>query len=68
MSATFFLFVSAEFVSQEERRSYWFINSISNLIKHILLAIAFIIPNHKPRPLSERPFDDELFDYEEPAH
>ncbi len=68
MSATFFLFVSAEFVSQEERRSYWFINSISNLIKHILLTVAFIIPNHKPRPLSEQSYDDRIFDYEEPAH
>ncbi len=68
MSATFFLFVSAEFVSQEERRSYWFINSISNLIKHILLTVAFIIPNYKPRPLNERPYDDGLFDFEEPAH
>ncbi|WP_162915708.1 hypothetical protein [Paraflavitalea soli] len=65
MSATFFLFISAVFLSQEERAAYWFINLISNLIKNILLTIAFIIPNYKPRPLDERPFDDELF--EKPA-
>lgn len=67
MSATFFLFISAEFVSQEERRSYWFINSISNLLKNVLLAVAFIIPNYEPRPLAERPFNDELFEYDKPA-
>lgn len=67
MAATFFLFVSAEFVSQQERRSYWFINSISNILKNVLLAIAFIIPNYKPRPLEERPFSDELFEYDKTA-
>ncbi|MDF2189392.1 hypothetical protein [Paraflavitalea sp. CAU 1676] len=67
MSATFFLFIAAEFVSQEERRSYWFINSISNLLKHILLTIAFIIPNYKPQPTNERPFSDELFEFENSA-
>lgn len=64
MSATFFLFISAEFVSQQERLFYWFINSISNLIKNLLLTIAFIIPNYKPRPLDERPFNDELFEFD----
>ncbi|NII27118.1 hypothetical protein HB364_18665 [Pseudoflavitalea sp. X16] len=67
MAATFFLFISAEFVSQQERRSYWFINSISNILKNVLLAIAFIIPNYKPRPLEERPFSDELFEYDKTA-
>lgn len=62
MSATFFLFVSAEFLTQQERQKYWFINLISNLIKNLLLTIAFIMPNHKPSPLSERPYDDELFE------
>jgi hypothetical protein len=65
MSATFFLFVSAEFLTQQERAAYWFINLISNLIKNILLTIAFIMPNYKPRPLDERPYDEELF--EKPA-
>ncbi|WP_276481898.1 hypothetical protein [Paraflavitalea pollutisoli] len=60
-SATFFLFVSAEFLTQEERKAYWFINLISNIIKNLLLTIAFIIPNHKPQPISERRYDDELF-------
>lgn len=65
MSATFFLFVSAEFLTQQERAAYWFINLISNLIKNILLTIAFIMPNYKPQPLNERPYDEELF--EKPA-
>jgi hypothetical protein len=65
MSATFFLFISAQYFTQEERKAYWFINSISNVIKNILLAIAFIIPNYKPRPFNESPFDEELF--EKPA-
>ena len=67
MSATFFLFISAEFFTQQERQNYWFINSISNLIKNLLLAIAFIIPNYKPRPMDERPFNDALFEFEKPA-
>lgn len=67
MSATFFLFVSAEFVSQEERRSYWFINSISNIIKNVLISIAFIIPNYQPRPLMDRLLGDEMFEFEKPA-
>lgn len=62
MSATFFLFISSEYITQEERKAYWFINSISNVIKNILLAIAFIMPNYKPRPFNDRPFDDELFE------
>lgn len=60
-AATFFLFVSAEFLTQEERKAYWFINLISNIIKNLLLTIAFIIPNHKPQPISESRYDDELF-------
>lgn len=62
MSATFFLFISAQYFTQEERKAYWFINFISNVIKNILLAIAFIIPNYKPRPFNESPFDEELFE------
>jgi hypothetical protein len=65
MSATFFLFISAQYFTQEERKAYWFINFISNVIKNILLAIAFIMPNYKPRPFNESPFDEELF--EKPA-
>lgn len=65
MSATFFLFISTEYFTQEERKAYWFINFISNIIKHIFLTIAFIIPNYKPRAFDERSFDEELF--EKPA-
>lgn len=68
MSATFFLFVSAEFFTLEQRRAYWFINSISNLLKNILLTIAFIIPNYEARSVAERSsFTDEMFDFERPA-
>ena len=65
MSATFFLFISSEYITQEERKSYWFINSISNIIKNLLLAIAFIIPNYKPKPFTDFPYDEDLF--EKPA-
>jgi magnesium-transporting ATPase (P-type) len=62
MSATFFLFVSTQYFTQEERKAYWFINYISNIIKNLLLATAFIIPNPKPKPFADRPYDDELFE------
>ncbi|WP_315817569.1 hypothetical protein [Paraflavitalea speifideaquila] len=62
MAATFFLFVSTQYFTQEERKAYWFINYISNIIKNLLLATAFIIPNYKPKSFVDRPYDDELFE------
>jgi hypothetical protein len=62
MSATFFLFISTMYFTPEERKAYWFINYISNIIKNLLLAIAFIIPNYKPKPISDSPFDEEMFE------
>lgn len=61
MSAVFFLFISSEFFTTEERKAYWFINFISNIIKHILLASAFIMPNQKPKPTDQDLSYDELF-------
>lgn len=66
MSATFFLFISTQYFTQEERKTYWFINYISNIIKNLLLVIAFIIPNYKPKSLAERPYNDELFEFDRP--
>jgi hypothetical protein len=47
LSATLFLFISSMYLTLEERREYWFINSISNFLKNVLLSIAFMLPNHK---------------------
>lgn len=62
MSATFFLFISTQYFTQEERKAYWFINYISNIIKNALLAVAFIIPNYKPKSFADRPYDEGLFE------
>ena len=47
LSATLFLFISSMYLTLEERREYWFINSISNFLKNVLLSIAFMLPKHK---------------------
>lgn len=65
MSATFFLFISTVYFTQEERKAYWFINYFSNILKNLLLAIAFIIPNYKPKSFADHPYDEGLF--EKPA-
>lgn len=63
MSATFFLFISSVYFTQEERKAYWFINYFSNILKNLLLAVAFIIPNNKPKSFADRPpYDEELLE------
>ena len=42
-AATFILFVSTAYMTEEERRSYWSIALIANIIKNILLCIAFTL-------------------------
>ncbi len=50
LAATLFLFISAAYFTDDERDSYWSINFISNILKNILLSIAFILPKHKTPP------------------
>jgi hypothetical protein len=47
MAATFILFVSTAYMSEEERIVYWPINLIANITKNILLSIAFILKTEK---------------------
>lgn len=42
LSATLILFISSTYLSENERRSYWPINSIANIVKNLLFSIAFI--------------------------
>lgn len=54
LAATLFLFISAPYFTAEEKDSYWSINFISNILKNILLSIAFILPKHKSSPPLDR--------------
>lgn len=57
VAATLFLFISTAYFTGEERDNYWSINFISNILKNILLSIAFILPKHK----SPSPSDNDLY-------
>lgn len=48
LSTTLFLFISSAYMSEEERNTYWPINSIANIIKNLLLALSFILIAEKP--------------------
>lgn len=61
LAATLFLFISAGFFTQEEMNAYWSINFISNILKNILLSIAFILPKHKSPPPSDRDLYNKAF-------
>ncbi len=47
LAATLFLFISTAYISEEERKAYWPINYFANIIKNILLAVAFILKSEK---------------------
>lgn len=61
LAATLFLFISAAYFSLEERDTYWSINFISNILKNVLLSIAFILPKHKSPPPSDRDLYNKAF-------
>lgn len=43
LAATLFLFISSAYISDEERKAYWPINHVANIIKNILISFAFIL-------------------------
>ncbi|HTL09405.1 MAG TPA: hypothetical protein VL307_14140 [Chitinophagaceae bacterium] len=47
LAATFILFISTLYMSEQERRVYWPINWVANIIKNVFLAIAFILKSEK---------------------
>lgn len=58
LAATLFLFISTAYFTMEERDAYWSINYISNILKNILLTIAFILPRPKIRtPMDTDPYN-----------
>jgi hypothetical protein len=61
LAATLFLFISAPYFTEEQMDSYWSINFISNILKNILLSIAFILPKHKSPPPSDRDLYNKAF-------
>lgn len=61
LAATLFLFISAAYLTDAEMSSYWSINFISNILKNILLSIAFILPKHKSPPPSDRDLYNKAF-------
>lgn len=61
LAATLFLFISTAYFTLEERAIYWSINFISNILKNILLSIAFILPKHKSPPPSNHDLYNKAF-------
>jgi hypothetical protein len=61
LAATLFLFISAAYLTPDEMDAYWSINFISNILKNILLSIAFILPKHKSPPPSDRDLYNKSF-------
>lgn len=61
LAATLFLFISAAYLTSDEMDTYWSINFISNILKNILLSIAFILPKHKSPPPSDRDLYNKAF-------
>jgi len=57
LAATLFLFISTASLTEKEQEAYWPINLLSNILKNILLSIAFILPKHK----SPSPSDNDLY-------
>ncbi len=47
LAATFILFVSTAYMTEEERKAYWAIALIANIIKNILLCVAFTMRAEK---------------------
>ncbi len=43
LAGTFILFVSTAYMTAEEQSGYWPINNIANILKNILLSVAFIL-------------------------
>ena len=48
LAATLFLFISTAYISEEERKAYWPINYFANIIKNLLLTVAFVLRSEKP--------------------
>lgn len=61
LAATLFLFISTAYFTTQEWGSYWSINYISNILKNVLLSIAFILPKHKSPPPSDRDLYNKAF-------
>lgn len=61
LAATLFLFISTAYFTMQERDAYWSINFISNILKNVLLSIAFILPKHKSPPPSDRDLYNKAF-------
>jgi hypothetical protein len=61
LAATLFLFISTLELTLEEREAFWPINFISNILKNVLISIAFILPKHKSPPPSDRDLYNKAF-------
>ena len=61
LSGTLFLFIYASNLSDEEYNFYWPINFIFNILKNILIALAFYLPNQKSQSFIEKSYD-EIFE------
>jgi len=46
-SSTLFLFLYAATFTNQEHRSYWYINNIFDILKNILFCVAFIMKKNK---------------------
>jgi hypothetical protein len=49
-SSTLFLFLFADTMTIQQRANYWAINNFFEILKNILLTVAFIIKNNYTKP------------------
>lgn len=52
LAGTFFIFIFSSTMSREEFQTYWFINSIFNIIKNLLFGLAFYFRRVEKRNLA----------------
>jgi hypothetical protein len=60
LSATLFLFISTAYLSEAERKEYWPILLIANIIKNLLIATAFTLSINKSRQALNHTISDEI--------
>lgn len=49
LATTLFLFISSFYISEEQRLGYWVINNTANIIKNILISVAFVLNPESPK-------------------
>jgi len=58
LAATLFLFISTTYLTAQQKKSYWSIIYMSNILKNVLFSIAFLLPATKTNRTSmQKPYN-----------